>query len=350
MLQKIDINANPIRTILHIVFWITYLLFFVALAKINLPEVPFLRITFRTGIFSLPVDIIATYFAIYVLMPFLLYKRKYIAFSIAFLFSSVLFALLVHAIDYYFYVPRFYPERAYKQSFWVFPYFFYIVSTNSVVIFAVAIKLGKRWFEVQNRANILEAQNLKSELAMLKHQLSPHFLFNTLNNIDSLIHYDQDKASTAIIRLSDIMRYMLYNSEQKFVLLSKEIEYIRNVIKLQELRMKGKDVIQLDIEGKPGNYKVAPLLFIPFIENAIKHRDKSIEDQGIQIRMTIDGQSLRFKAVNKVDKDQPKDDTGGIGLQNVKRRLKLLYPERHTLRINETYGNFEVELMIPLTV
>lgn len=348
MLQKIDINANPLRTVLHIVFWITYLLFFVALAKINLPEVPFLRITFRTGVFSLPVDIIATYFAIYVLMPILLYKRKYIAFCIAFLFASVFFALLVHAIDYYFYVPYFYPERAYEKSFWVFPYFFYIVSTNSVVIFAVAIKLGKRWFEAQNKATLLEAQNLKSELSMLKHQLSPHFLFNTLNNIDSLIYADQDKASTAIIRLSDIMRYMLYNSEQKFVQLSKEIEYIRNVIKLQELRMKGMNVIQLDIDGDPRNYKVAPLLFIPFIENAIKHRDKSKEDQGIQIGITIQGQQLQFTAINKVDKNQQKDETGGIGLQNVKRRLKLLYPDKHSLKINETSDTFEVELIIPL--
>jgi LytS/YehU family sensor histidine kinase len=282
-------------------------------------------------------------------MPKYLYKAKYVKFGIGFILSAVFFVLMVHVLDYYVYIPNFHPEHAYKRSFWQFPYFFYMVATYAVVILVVAYKLGRRWYESQNRQKELERQNLKSELAMLKHQISPHFLFNTLNNIDSLISQNQQKASAAIIRLSDIMRYMLYNSQEKKVLLSKEIEYVGSVIKLQSLRMATKGFIKLNIEGESGNKKVAPLLLIPFIENAIKHGDKSVPPPGIAITIKISEDDLHFNIINHVEKKQVKDPKGGIGLQNVKRRLALLYPDKHILKINETEDIFEVNLKIPFT-
>jgi sensor histidine kinase YesM len=349
MQLKIDIKSRSVRILLHIVFWLSYLLLYTILAKLNSPTNSFIKIALTTSAFSLPIDIIATYFTIYVLMPRFLYTAQYVKFFIWFVVSAIFFVIMVHVIDYYVYIPNYHPEHAYKRSFWKFPYFFYIVSTYAVVILAVAIKLGRRWFESQDRQKELERQNLRSELAMLKHQISPHFLFNTLNNIDSLIGQNPQKASAAIIRLSDIMRYMLYNSQEKQVLLHKEIEYIASVIKLQSLRMATKGFIQLEIEGQPAKKKVAPLLLIPFIENAIKHGNKSVPAPGIRIAISIDDKDLHFNIVNQVDNNQQKDAKGGIGLQNVKRRLELLYPDKHVLQIRETQDIFEVSLKIPLT-
>ena len=180
MKQSININSPAFRIFLHVSFWITYLLFYTTLAKLNSPNSSFIYIAIQTGVFSMSVDMMATYFTIYVLMPRFLYKGKYLKFGVIFIISAFLSVLLVHALDYYVYIPNFHPEHAYKRDFWKFPYFFYLVATYAVVVLAAAIKLGKRWLESQNRQKELEKQNLKSELAMLKHQISPHFLFNTL--------------------------------------------------------------------------------------------------------------------------------------------------------------------------
>ncbi len=349
MKQKFDINKGTLRILLHIGFWISYLLFFTTLQKLNSPNFSFGFILVQTAAFSMWVDILATYFTIYVLMPRFLYTKKYIIFSVGFILSALFSVLLVQFLDYYVYIPNFHPDLAYKRGFWEFPYFFYLVATYAVVVLAAAIKLGKRWLESQNRQKELEKQSLKSELAMLKHQISPHFLFNTLNNIDSLISEEPEKASATIIRLSDIMRYMLYNSQDKEVLLSKEIEYVHNLVKLQSLRMTAPNFIQLEIEGKAGKNKIAPLLFVPFIENAIKHGDKSVPSPGIQIKIAIHLSEIDFEVINFIDKHRQKDPTGGIGLQNVSRRLELLYPEKHVLDIVETEKTFKVNLKIPLT-
>jgi LytS/YehU family sensor histidine kinase len=168
-----------------------------------------------------------------------------------------------------------------------------------------------------------------------------------LNNIDSLVTTDQEKASDAIIRLSDIMRYMLYDAATDKVLLEKEINYLQSYITLQEMRFVKKDIVRFKTEGTCSNFRIAPMLFIPFVENAFKHGKK--DNKGaIDISLDCSEDNLTFQVVNQYDikvKSQ-KDRTKGIGLSNVKRRLDLLYPGKHKLEIYDNEGKYKVKLQI----
>lgn len=344
----IKTNNKFFRIIIHLTFWLIYLLIFASLTKLNNYDVPILSLIKRTILYSLPIDIIATYFTIYLLMPKFLYKGNYIKFILSLIFSAIPFILLLQFLQYYLYIPTYYPKFAFTRGFWEFPYFQFTVSTYAVVILAAAIKLTKRWLEMKEKQKELEKQNLKSELAMLKMQVSPHFLFNTLNNIDSLMYEDKERASETIIRLSDIMRYMLYESQQGKVTLSKEIEYLNNLIKLQSLRLTKKDFIYFKVEGNPENKLIPALLFVPFIENAIKHGDKKVDSPGIIVNLNIDNNRLCFSIKNYINLPQQSDMTGGIGLNNVRRRLELLYPKKHNLKILKNDKFFKVDLDINL--
>ncbi len=342
-------QSKTLKFLLHILFWATYLIVYVVLVSFNMVGISFIDILVRTLIYFLFIDLIATYFTLYFLMPKYLYVGRYGVFIFLFILSVVPVVLSNQLINYYIYIPKFHPEYAFKRSFWEFQYFYYIISTYSVVLLAAAIKLSKRWYEIREKQTELEKQNLKSELAMLKLQLSPHFLFNTLNNIDSLIYSDKDKASESIIRLSQIMRYMLYESQGAKVLLSKEIEYLHSLVELQSLRIAKKDFIKFEVIGDPAITMISPLLFVPFIENAIKHGDKTVDAPGVNIKMEIMRKSLSFSICNVINKNsQSTDKDGGIGLINVKRRLDLLYAGKHTLNMNDNGSDFIVELELDL--
>jgi two-component system, LytTR family, sensor kinase len=340
----LPIDKKRFRIPLHILFWVSYLFVFSVMSSLNFPDLPLEKVMFRTAIFSLPIDITATYFTIYFLMPKFLYSRRYPEFILSFIFSAAFFILLTQISMYYLYTPKYYPELAYKQSFWKFPYYYFTVATYSIVILAAAIKLAKRWVTSKDRESELEMHSLKSELSMLKLQISPHFLFNTLNNIDSLILNDREKASEAVIKLSEIMRYMLYESQQPSVPLEREIQYLQNLIELQQLRLTKKDFIEMNISGVTDNKNVPALLFVPFIENAIKHCDKNVDSPGIVINMNIHEKGLIFDMFNFIPASKITDSEGGIGLNNIRRRLELLYPGKHKLEINNDEHKFEIYL------
>lgn len=340
----LPIDKKRFRIPLHILFWISYLFVFSIMSNLNYPDVPLGNLMIRTAIYSLPIDITATYFTIYFLMPRFLYTRRYLEFILSFILSAAFFILLTQISMYFLYTPRYFPEIAFKQSFWKFPYYYFTVATYSIVILAAAIKLAKRWVTSKDRESELEMQSLKSELSMLKLQISPHFLFNTLNNIDSLILNDRDKASEAVIKLSEIMRYMLYESQQASVPLEREIQYLKNLIELQQLRLTRKDFIEMNISGSTDNKNVPALLFVPFIENAIKHCDKNVDSPGIVINMDIKDNGLTFEMFNFIPSSKTTDSEGGIGLNNIKRRLELLFPGKHKLDIKNDENKFEVFL------
>lgn len=203
------------------------------------------------------------------------------------------------------------------------------------------------WFQNRNKILVLEKQNADSNLALLRTQINPHFLFNTLHNIDSLIMNNQEKASKSLIKLSDIMRYMLHESQSDFVPLKKELEHIQNYISLEELRIKNPEFLNFSVTGDYKDVKIAPMLFLPFIENAFKHSVDSDCENGISIEFVIDRNNITFKCRNLYDKtDTNRDTTHGIGLETVKQRLGLIYPDKHTLEINKNDSSFNVELKI----
>lgn len=203
------------------------------------------------------------------------------------------------------------------------------------------------WFQKRNKILMLEKQNAESNLALLRTQINPHFLFNTLHNIDALIMDNQEKASKALIKLSDIMRYMLQESLLNYVSLKKELNYIENYISLERLRIKNPDFVKFSINGDYEAIIVAPMLFLPFIENAFKHSIDSDCENGMIILFNINKNIITFSCDNKYDKtDSEKDNTHGIGLETVKKRLELIYPGKHKLKINKNDSSFNVELKI----
>ncbi len=216
--------------------------------------------------------------------------------------------------------------------------------------FAIVLYLGFDWFNKQKQTKELEKQNLQSELMLLKNQLNPHFLFNTLNNIDSLIKRNPDYASSSIIELSDMMRYMIYETNADKVPLQKELDYIDNYLKLQKLQYANQKLVQYDVMGSPGDITIAPMLFIAFIENAFKHCTNKELRHAIRFSFRIEKDKIYFESVNNADETRKisKDLSSGIGLETVKRRLEILYPNRYTLVIQQKNDLFCVSLTIML--
>jgi|GEM_PF-101007 sensor histidine kinase YesM len=332
----------------HFIFWLSYLMGFSILSKINFPEESFGYLVSSSLLFFLPVDLLATYINLYVLMPLFLYRGHILRYILSISALAFTFSLVARIVFVYFYVPLYFAEYVGKISFWGFTYFDYLISTNSIVVVAAAIKLIMRWFDIRNHQQELESQSLKSELDMLKMQVNPHFLFNTLNNIDSLIYSNPDKASESIMKLSDLMRYMIYEAQSGIVFLSREVEYLNNMIALQSLRYSQKDFISFTQEGTIDKQTIGALLFVPFVENAIKHGNKSVAAPGILIQLIITENQIYFSCFNHVNPNQLKDEVGGIGLHNVKRRLEILYPSQHQLNIQEVDDTYHVELKIDL--
>lgn len=221
-------------------------------------------------------------------------------------------------------------------------------STLVLGIYTVLMRLAIDWYVIQKQKAELITQNQASELALLRSQVNPHFLFNTLNNIYSLVYKKAEEAPEAVMKLSSIMRYMLYDATTDKVLLEKEIEYLQSFIELQKLRLRHKDYIELLIEGNADGRYIAPMLLIPFVENAFKHGDKSGTRPGIWIRLTIESSRIVFEVKNRIRKinNASIDKIGGIGLNNIRRRLELLYPQKHSLEIIPEDTMFSIKLIL----
>ena len=222
----------------------------------------------------------------------------------------------------------------------------------STLIISTILKITKEWLLQQAVQKELENKNLQSELSFLKSQINPHFLFNTLNSIYALTLKKSDSAPEIVLRLSEMMRYMLYKSNEKKVPLAQEIQYIKNYLALEKTRYGEKARIEFECAGdSPENYSIAPLLFITFFENSFKHGlSQSITQGFVECLLYIEDNNLDFTIQNS--KTTEKDEgyfQGGIGLANVKRRLELIYPNKYELDIHETKDIYLVNLKIDLS-
>jgi len=211
----------------------------------------------------------------------------------------------------------------------------------------VLIRGFENWFADMQLKAELENINLKNELEFLKAQVNPHFLFNTLNNIDSLIFISQEKASESLITLSEMLRYMIYETKENFVSLKKEIAHIQSYIQLQKLRFNEPDYILFSYDEQCTDIMIAPLLFTVFVENAFKYASKNNGMPVIEIKIKRSGNELFFSCINQYNQENMHTaKKGGVGLINVKRRLELLYPGKHELEITSTKSIFSVELKL----
>jgi len=233
-------------------------------------------------------------------------------------------------------------------SFRIFGFFNHVVASILISGFAMGLAVMEKLKENEKKQKELEKEKLNSELAFLKNQVSPHFFFNTLNNIYSLIGIDGPTAQDSVLKLSKLMRYLLYESEHGETQMSHEIDFMNNYIDLMRLRLNSKVALQIDLPSDFSDFTIPPLLFVPFIENAFKHgvsyRDRSF----IIIRMTIEEDEISFIAENSIGSTVQTEEINhsGIGLENVRKRLALLFPGKHKLKIESKETVFRVELSI----
>jgi two-component system LytT family sensor kinase len=224
----------------------------------------------------------------------------------------------------------------------------YTSSSLFLIFFSLGLRVLERQSKIEKMQEEMEREKLNSELAFLKNQISPHFFFNTLNNIYSLIGINAEDSQKAVLKLSKLMRYLLYESEKGNTKLSQEIDFMSNYIDLMKLRMSDKVTLSVSFPDKYEDISMPPLLFVPFIENAFKHGISYREKSFIDISILAGKDSITFRCANS---NMNKNGNGGkehsgIGLENVLKRLNLLYPDKHDLKISETDKTYEVLLFI----
>jgi hypothetical protein len=219
--------------------------------------------------------------------------------------------------------------------------------TLSFLLFTGMIRFTVNWFDLENKKNQLENEKLVAELNYLKARINPHFLFNTLHNLNYLVYSGSARATDVIIRLSNIMRYMIYDASKEKVFLKKEIEYMNDYIHLESIRLNQAFKINFYIEGDPQKVDIAPLIMLTFLENAFKHGVSDQEEKcWIDVRLVITDNAIHYDVSNKKLKMASKNLKSGFGLDNVKRRLQLSYPEKHRLVIADEADVFRISLIL----
>lgn len=330
------------RIWLHLGFWL-FLYIDELLAVFGLTSLP--GVNAYTLIFFLFIDMCTVYFNLYVLVPaYLLVNRLFffVAFSVISIIVNIELLFLLRfelaCVDCH----LFENESVVNQLIADF------ASTSFVVSSAIGANIMRRFVRSQIKVRKLETDKLTSELNFLKTQINPHLLFNSLNNIYVQTRKRPDEAGESVLLLSDLMRYQLYDCAKEKVNLSDEIEYLKNYLRLDKLRKDNTEVL-FDVSGDPTHIKIAPFLFIPFVENAVTHGISSSDQSYIDIDFDVSSEKIEFSIKNSKPRLPNKKLNGGIGLANVKRRLELLYPNRHDLEIVNNKEDFDVSLSITLS-
>jgi len=210
------------------------------------------------------------------------------------------------------------------------------------------IQVTQRWQRAEKRSKESDLEKLNAELAYLKLQINPHFLFNTLNNIYSLASVQSTQTPAAIIKLSEIMRYVIYDAQADFVPLDKETEYIKNYIELQKMRSNDKLDLNFETRGDLSAHQIAPLLLLSFIENAFKYGVSNHERSNINININVNNATLKMVVINTIFNRPDHNHVNNIGIPNSRRRLELLYPGKHVLNVNRDEHTFTVDLKVEL--
>ncbi len=330
------------KVVYHSLIWISYI---IALLVLDSGEQGLLMILKNTAIHIFFLIAIIYFNYIYLITRFLFQKKYFIYLSLIVL--TALVAMPLEMICLYWNSSNDLDTQLELLSHQTGHFIFLLVA----LFLSTIVKIIKEWILQQRIQKDLEYKNLQSELTFLKSQINPHFLFNTLNSIYALTLKKSDNAPEIVLRLSEMMRYMLYKSNEKEVPLKQEIQYIENYLALERVRYGDKVQIAFEYAGDdPSRYQIAPLLFIPFLENSFKHGlSQSITHGFVECLLYIEDHSLDFTIQNsKTTERDERYFKGGIGLSNVKRRLKLIYPNRYKLDIEETEEIYLVNLKIDL--
>lgn len=328
----------------HLLFWLGMISLFIFLARMN-DHISFRDLIVIFLIFP-AINIGLFYINFLVYIPRFLDKKRYWAYACIVLVTIVIFGVIKYGVGLVFKDVILMRNKGHEVSF---PHYFFSTVFTSLIFFflSTVLKFTTDWFLNERVQRDLENQRLTAELAFLKSQINPHFLFNSLNSIYSLAYQKSDTTPEAILKLSEIMRYMLYECNDNRVDLSKELQYLHNYIDLQKIRFGNKAFIDFKVMGDVTNQQIVPLLLIAFIENAFKHGVANDVMTPIKLLINVDECKLHFYIQNKKHTHN-RDAIGGIGLTNVQRRLNLLYPGKYTLNIRDTEDTYTCELSIVL--
>jgi len=285
---------------------------------------------------------------LYIIIPKLLKKEKYLLFTIAFIANLFLFTQL-HNWLFEAFLDKLFPN-----------YFFmsYFSNTRHIIIFSIflisttLLKLSEDWFYFnQNENKVLKSQNelIQIQLSSLRSQINPHFLFNSLNVIYALAIQKKDNIKDAVVQLSDILRYVIYDSNTERVTLKDEITLLKNYIEFQKFRVQGFNNVNLKTTIENENFKIYPMLLLPLIENSFKHGIKgSLDETFINITITQKDDSFSFKIENNSleDNNNNTNETSGVGLENIKRNLEIIYSNNYTFITDNTNNIYTAKLTI----
>ncbi len=329
------------RVVYHSLFWLTMLFLL-----IFLDSGPTSFNSFSIEVINVLFYAILIYFNLYYLIPNYLTGKKFL-YYVFFLTVSVILVTPIKILIFYFIF-----NTANAQQQLLNELNLYFIANFVVMGASTIVKIISDWARHQRERKELETQTMQSELRFLKSQINPHFLFNTLNNLYALTLKKSDKAPEIVIKLSEMMRYMLYECNEKKVPLSKEVNYLKNYLDLEKLRQAQKVIINFDVEGEVEDQKIAPLLFIPFLENSFKHGLNNHISQGfVNIKIKVVDKHIHLFIENSKPDALPMQvhkRSGGIGLVNVRRRLDLIYPNNYELNINDNPKTYQVELDLEL--
>jgi len=346
-------SSKTMRIIYHIVFWLLVVFFYFVVFSWN-SEFREVSIIFSLGL--LPVAILVTYFFNYTLVPKYLWQKRYVRFFLFSFYTLLVATWLSFLIVFYALIFILNKEASLEPA--VLHPELQVVTLYFIVFFAIAIKQVKRAFLMQQEKNDLEKKKLntelklkEAELKLLKAQIHPHFLFNTLNNLYGLTLEKSDQAPDLVLRLSDILDYILYRCNEKSVPLSDELDNLKNYIEIEKIRYSEKLKMTVNFPVETNNFRIAPLIILPFIENAFKHGVSNYPGIAfVKTKINLIENTLVFKIENSKNpiKQTKNNYTKGIGLQNARKRLNLIYPEKYILKIEDKSETFSVHLTLNL--
>ncbi|WP_444660189.1 sensor histidine kinase [Flavobacterium columnare] len=285
--------------------------------------------------------ILLVYSNMYFFVPKFLLRKKYLNYGLSVL-SGIILAYVIHEVASYYLKPNLLPYEDDDISFFTYSFMIMVL-----IIASAAIKLFQQWISDDQLIHEMELAKAGAELEQLKNQINPHFLFNMLNNANVLVEDDPKKASQVLMKLSDLLRYQLYDSAREKVLLTSDIHFLEDFLGLEKVRRDNFKIL-ISKEGDLSGVQIPPLLFISFVENAVKHNNDSAKDSFVHLFFNVRNEELFFKCINSKPSLKSVGKTGGLGLANIKRRLELLFPSAHDLKIEDEPETYCVTLTLKL--
>ncbi len=331
------------RWLLHLAFWLAYL--FIYVYTYSRYDGNLGKYLYTEGL-QMPARMLATYLSIWFFERFsgLEMQKPWLAFGGA-AAANLLGGLLNRALKLVYVVPFFFPDATFE--FWSFRFVYDLFDCVLASCTALSARMYFRQQAMQRRETQLRAEKSEAELKALKSQLQPHFLFNTINNLYALARIKSDKTAPVALKLAQLLRYVLYESQKQLAPLEQEVQLLRDYVALEKLRFdEGRLVVNMEVNLDNPKAAIAPLLLLPLIENAFKHGASEQRDEAqILIHIVLEDNVLEVKINNTKPPEKP-EHAPGIGLQNLRRQLELLYPGNHELDIIEDEKTFEVRLRV----